>query len=119
MESGLILILFTAGFAVAASVPLLIIPLIIAPRKPNKPKEMQYECGQIPSGEGKISLMMQYYAYLLMFVAFDVMSMFLFAWGLSLYSVGLIGLMTVVLFIVILLIPLAFTLYHAGRRELW
>lgn len=119
MGSDLLLILYTAGFAVAASVPMLIIPLIIAPKKPNKPKETQYECGQIPSGAGKLSLMMQYYAYLLMFVAFDVMSMFLFAWGTSISNAGLTGLLAVILFIGILLIPLAFTLYHAARRELW
>jgi len=119
MVSDLTLVLLTAGFAVVASVIMLIIPLIIAPKKPNKPKDIQYECGQIPSGAGKFSLMMQYYAYLLMFVAFDVMSMFLFAWGVSISSVGLGGFLAVILFIGILLIPLAFTLYHAARREIW
>jgi len=119
MASDLLLILLTAGFAFAASVPFLIIPILIAPKNPNKPKETQYECGQVPSGGGKFSLMMQYYAYLLMFVAFDVMSMFLFAWGISLYTVGLSGFLAVILFIGILLIPLGFTLYHAARRELW
>jgi NADH-quinone oxidoreductase subunit A len=119
MTSDLILILLTAGFAFVASAITLIIPLIIAPRKPNKPKDIQYECGQIPSGAGKFSLMMQYYAYLLMFVAFDVMSMFLFAWGISIPTVGLGGFLAVILFIGILLIPLAFTLYHAARREIW
>jgi len=119
MRSDLLLVLLTAGFATAASVIMLIIPLIIAPKKPNKPKEIQYECGQIPSGAGKFPLMMQYYAYLLMFVAFDVMSMFLFAWGISIYNVGLSGFLAVILFIGVLLITLAFTLYHAARRELW
>jgi NADH-quinone oxidoreductase subunit A len=119
MVSDLLLVLLTAGFAVVASLVMLIIALIIAPKKPNKPKEIQYECGQIPSGAGKFSLMMQYYAYLLMFVAFDVMSMFLFAWGVSIYNVGLSGFLAVVLFIGILLVPLAFTLYHAARREIW
>lgn len=119
MGSDLILILLTAAVAAAASLPMLITPLIIAPKKPTKPKEMQYECGQIPSGAGKMSLMMQYYAYLLMFVAFDVMSMFLFAWGLSIQSVGFNGFLVVILFIGLLLVPLGFTLYHAGRREIW
>lgn len=119
MGSDLLLILLTAGFAFVASLVSLLIPIIIAPKKPNKPKEIQYECGQVPSGAGKISLMMHYYAYLLMFIAFDVMSMFLFAWGISIYNVGLSGFLTVILFIGILMIPLAFTLYHVGRRELW
>ncbi len=119
MGSDLLLILLTAGVAFVAAVPMLIIPLIIAPKRPTKAKGVQYECGQVPSGPGKMSLMMQYYAYLLMFVAFDVMSMFLFAWGLSLRAADVGGLIIVVVFIGLLITPLVFTLYHAGRREIW
>ena len=40
----------------------------------------------MPSGEGRSHFMMQYYAYILMFVVFDVMAIFLYAWGASLFS---------------------------------
>ena len=65
------------GFAV----PTLIIPRLLAPRKPNPIKNAPFECGQVPAGKGKMHFMMQYYAYLLMFVVFDVMAMFLYAWA--------------------------------------
>ncbi len=41
----------------------------------------------MPTGEGRSHFMMQYYAYILMFVVFDVMSIFLYAWGSSLLAI--------------------------------
>jgi len=65
--------------------------------------------------------MMQYYAYLLMFIVFDVLGMFLYAWA-SAYepmNLGLSSDWTVTLFMGMLLVPMAFALILAGRRELW
>ena len=55
---------------------------MISPRKRSNPvKFLPMECGQVPSGEGRTHFMMQYYPYILMFVVFDVMAIFLYAWG--------------------------------------
>jgi len=62
---------------------------------------------------------MQYYAYLLMFVVFDVMVMFLFAWAVSYMNIGLQSSLYIIIFLAIILIPMGYTLYLAGRRELW
>jgi len=58
-------------FGVVASVPALIVAKMIAPRRRfwNPVKYMPMECGQVPSGEGRTRFMMQYYSYVLMFVA--------------------------------------------------
>ena len=119
MGYDIFLVIMTAGFGLLAAVPMLILPKLLAPKSKNQAKEAPYECGQIPSGTGRISFMMQYYAYLLMFVVFDVMAMFLFAWGISYLAIGLTGTIIMSIFILVMLIPMAFTLYHTGRRELW
>src|SRR5271169_1024971 len=73
---------FAMGLIGAAFVvPTLVIPRFLAPRRPNPIKNAPFECGQVPEGRGKMHFMMQYYAYLLMFVVFDVMGMFLYAWA--------------------------------------
>ena len=41
----------------------------------------------MPTGEGRSHFMMQYYAYILMFVVFDVMSIFLYTWATSLFLI--------------------------------
>ena len=70
------------GFAVVATAPALLISRMIAPRTGSNPvKFLPMECGQVPSGAGRTHFMMQYYAYILMFVIFDVMAIFLYAWG--------------------------------------
>ena len=76
------------GFGVLAGVPALIISRLIAPRRRYNPiKFLPMECGQMPTGEGRSHFMMQYYSYILMFVVFDVMSIFLFAWASSLFLI--------------------------------
>jgi NADH-quinone oxidoreductase subunit A len=109
--------LIGAGFAV----PTLIIPRLLAPRRPNPIKNAPFECGQVPEGKGKMHFMMQYYAYLLMFVVFDVMAMFLYAWAAA-YQPLLLGVSSswmMTIFIGALLLPMAFTVYMAGKREIW
>jgi len=103
------------------AIPVLILPRLIAPRRPNPLKNAPYESGQVPTGRGKMHFMMQYYAYLLMFVVFDVMAMFLYAWAAALQplALGSISSWVMTLFIGSLLIPMGFAVYLAGRREIW
>jgi len=106
-----------AGF----TIPTLVIPRLLAPRNPNPIKNAPFECGQVPVGRGKMHYMMQYYAYLLMFVVFDVMAMFLYAWAVAYQPLALgtgsAWLMT--LFVGTLLVPMALTVHLAGKREIW
>jgi NADH-quinone oxidoreductase subunit A len=106
-----------AGF----TVPVMLLPRLFAPRRPNPIKNAPFECGQVPVGRGKMHYMMQYYAYLLMFIVFDVLSMFLYAWAAAYrpMALGISANLMVTLFMVMLFIPMAFALALAGRRELW
>lgn len=108
--------LLGVGFAV----PALVVPRLLAPRRPNPIKNAPYECGQVPAGKGKMHFMMQYYAYLLMFVVFDVMAMFLYAWAAAYQPLALGNLSgwMMTIFIAGLLLPMGFTVYMAGRREI-
>ena len=65
--------------------------------------------------------MMQYYAYLLMFVVFDVMAMFLFAWAVAYQplALGQLSSWMMLVFVGALLIPMGLTVHMAGKREIW
>jgi len=108
-------------FGVAFTVPTLIIPRLLAPKSPNPIKNMPFESGQVPVGKGKMHFMMQYYAYLLMFVVFDVMAMFLYAWAVAYQplALGQYSSLVMVAFVGALLLPMAFTVHMAGKREIW
>jgi len=118
-DMGLVFLMALVG--VAFTVPVMIIPILFGPKRPNPIKNAPFECGQVPQGAGKMHFMMQYYAYLLMFIVFDVLGMFLYAWA-SAYkpmALGLSSAWMVTIFIGMLAFPMAFALVLAGRRELW
>lgn len=113
-------VLLMFGFAVAATAPALLISRMIAPRKKSNPvKFLPMECGQVPSGEGRTHFMMQYYAYILMFVVFDVMSIFLYAWGSTILNLPKTATLPIIGFLGIMFAAMAFALYQSGRRNIW
>jgi NADH-quinone oxidoreductase subunit A len=112
-----VLILATLGMLMG--IGMLIVPLIFAPRKPNPVKSETFESGQLPTGEARVRLVMRYYPYLLMFLVFDVMSLFLYAWGLSYRQYALATTIPVLIFIAVIVVALTRGLSLAGRREIW
>ena len=113
-------VLFMFGFAVLALAPALLISRMISPRtKSNPVKFLPMECGQVPSGAGRTHFMMQYYAYILMFVIFDVMAIFLYAWGSTLLELPKTATLPIIAFLGIMFAAMAFALYQTQRKNIW
>ena len=113
-------VLFMFGFAVLALAPALVISRMISPRtKSNPVKFLPMECGQVPSGAGRTHFMMQYYAYILMFVIFDVMAIFLYAWGSTLLDLPKTATLPILVFLAIMFAAMAYALYQTKRKNIW
>ncbi len=112
-------VLLMFGFAVAATAPMLLISRLIAPRKSTPVKFLPMECGQVPSGAGRTHFMMQYYAYILMFVIFDVMAIFLYAWGSTILNLPRTATLPIMAFLAIMFGAMAYALYQSQRRNIW
>ena len=113
-------VLFMFGFAVLALAPALVVSRMIAPRtKSNPVKFLPMECGQVPSGAGRTHFMMQYYPYVLMFVIFDVMAIFLYAWGSTLLDLPKEATLPILAFLGIMFAAMAFALYQTKRKNIW
>ncbi len=113
-------VLLMFGFAVVATAPALLISRMVSPRRHNNPvKFLPMECGQVPKGEGRTHFMMQYYAYILMFVVFDVMSIFLYAWGSTILNLPREATLPIIVFLGIMFAAMAFALYQSRRRNIW
>ncbi len=111
-EYSQVVLLF--GFAIVATAPALLISRMIAPRKRSNPvKFLPMECGQVPSGAGRTHFMMQYYAYILMFVVFDVMAIFLYAWGSTLLNLPRTATLPIIAFLAIMFAAMAYALYQS------
>jgi NADH-quinone oxidoreductase subunit A len=81
---------------------------IIAPRKRSLAKGDVDECGVRTYGETWIRFRIQYYIYALMFVVFDIESLFLFPWAVSYAGLGAFALWEMAIFLVILLVGLVY-----------
>jgi len=53
---------------------------ILSPKKPNHIKQSTYECGMETVGENWVQFKAQYYVFALVFLVFDVETVFLFPW---------------------------------------
>lgn len=108
-------------FGIIGSVPMLVIAKMISPKRrySNPVKLLPMESGQMPSGEGRTHFMMQYYAYVLMFVVFDVMAIFLYSWGTSIFSLAHAATLPILGFLAILFAAMGYAMYLSGRKDIW
>jgi NADH-quinone oxidoreductase subunit A len=99
-----LLLLLAITFAV---LPVIVVRLI-APRKRSPAKGDTYECGVKTYGETWIRFRIQYYIYALMFVVFDIETVFLFPWAVSYAGLGAFALIEMVVFLLILTVGLVY-----------
>jgi NADH-quinone oxidoreductase subunit A len=75
----------------------------IRPSRPSREKLIAYESGVDPVGMGWSQSQIRYYVFALLFVIFDVEAVFIFPWAASIERYGWFGLVTMLIFIVLLL----------------
>ena len=81
----------------------------IRPAKPNPVKRQVYECGVEPIGGRRWSQFnFHYYVYALLFVIFDIETVFLYPWAVQYQQLGLVALFEMLVFVLILVIGLVY-----------
>jgi NADH:ubiquinone oxidoreductase subunit 3 (subunit A) len=86
----------------------LLIPRIIAPKKPNPIKRQTYECGIETYGDTWVQFKVQYYIFALVFLVFDVETVFLFPWAVALEQLPMFAVVEGIIFILILVAGLLY-----------
>ncbi len=76
----------------------------IVPYKPNPVKSSTYECGMETIGKAWVQFNFRYYFYALMFIALDVLVVFLYPWAVELRQLGLFGFIAMLVFISIIVV---------------
>lgn len=71
-------------------------------------KYIPYECGEDPVGDTRIKFNTRFYVIALIFLIFDVETVFLFPWAVVFRDFGLFAFLEMLVFIVILLVGLAY-----------
>lgn len=111
--------LFIAIFlGVSLALPAIAITLaaILGPKKPNPIKNSVYECGMETVGETWVQFKAQYYVFALVFLVFDVETIFLYPWAVAFNQMTLFGVVEAILFVAILLAALIYA-WRKGALE--
>jgi NADH-quinone oxidoreductase subunit A len=83
---------------------------VLRPSNPSSNKQRTYECGVDPVGSGWSQTYVRYYVFGLLFVIFDVEAAFIFPWAIHLETLGVFGLIEMVVFVLILLLGLVYAI---------
>jgi NADH-quinone oxidoreductase subunit A len=85
-------------------IPIVLRFLRIVPSSPNPVKSSIFECGMETIGKTWVQFNFHYYFYALVFLALDVLVVFLYPWAVHLRQLGLFSFFTVLILVVIILI---------------
>jgi NADH:ubiquinone oxidoreductase subunit 3 (subunit A) len=94
----------------------IVLSWIISPKKPNPIKQSTYECGMETVGESWVQFKAQYYIFALVFLVFDVETVFLFPWAVSLGKLPLFAVVEGIVFVLILITGLIYA-WRKGMLE--
>ena len=100
----LVVVILTAIALVAVALG---IARAISPRSYNPQKGEAYECGIPTRGQSWMQFKVGYYLFAILFLMFDVETVFLFPWAAVVQDLGVYGLVSIFFFIVVLILGLA------------
>jgi NADH-quinone oxidoreductase subunit A len=108
-------VLVLAALAFLFAVASLFASSLVRPNKPNPVKLMPYECGndpvRLPKGE---RFSVKFYVVAMLFIIFDIETIFLFPWAITFREMGLFGLFEMALFIVLVFVAYAYVWRKGG-----
>jgi NADH-quinone oxidoreductase subunit A len=113
MLSEYLPIVLLAGVAAAFAIASLTASALLRPKAPNPAKLSPYECGIVPERDPRGERFpVKFYVVAMLFIIFDIETIFLFPWAITFRQLGLFGLIEMAVFI-----ALVFVAYVYVRRK--
>jgi NADH-quinone oxidoreductase subunit A len=108
-------ILLMGVLAVAFAAASLGASALLRPRRPNRPKLSAYESGndpvRLPGGE---RFSVKFYVVAMLFIIFDIETIFLFPWAVTFRELGLFGLIEMTVFIALVFVAYVYVWKKGG-----
>ena len=106
-------VLLTAIFLVVAAYA---VAKLIGPRSYNSVKGEPFECGIPTRGSSWIPVHVGYYLFAILFLMFDVETVFLYPWAVVVQKMGMMALASIGFFLLVLVFGLAYA-WRKGALE--
>ena len=95
-------IIFFLVIALGLSLSFIVLNFIFSPKKPDPEKLSAYECGFEAFDDSRMESDVRFYLVAILFIIFDLEIAFLFPWAVSLGNIGLLGFLSMMIFLFIL-----------------
>jgi NADH-quinone oxidoreductase subunit A len=105
-------VVIAIGFAIFT----LFMSQLVSSKKYNKVKLEPYECGIEPQTDARDRYSVRYYLIAMLFVIFDVETVFMFPWAVNVDKLALFGLVEMLVFLAILVAGYVYA-WHKGALE--
>lgn len=89
---------------------MLLLSWILGQRRANAATNMPFESGVVPVGTAQMQMSVEFYLVAILFVIFDLETVFILAWAVAFFELGWSGFAAVALFIFILVVALIYEL---------
>ena len=106
----ILILAVTVGFIVVA------LGHLFGPRRPTERKAAPYESGMMPYGEGQRRISVRYYLVAVLFILFDVETVFLLAYAVVFRQLGVGGFIGMLVFVAILVVGFVYA-WKKGALE--
>jgi len=102
------------GVAAVAASAFVLVPGLLARRKPNQAKSEAYECGVEPTSDVSGRFPVRFYLIAMLFVIFDVEAASFYPWAVQMHALRVYGLLEMAAFVVVLAIGYAYVWRKGG-----
>jgi NADH-quinone oxidoreductase subunit A len=110
-----VLVLF--AFAAFVVLALLVIAQTLGPKRPSPVKDEPFESGNPPKGDARIRFPVKFYLVAMLFLIFDLETVFLYPWAVSFRRLGVFGLVEMGIFLLIVAIGFVYA-WKQGALDL-
>jgi NADH-quinone oxidoreductase subunit A len=116
VPSGYLPIFFFLALAIIFPVAAILLAKLVRPYRPQPVKLEPYECGIRPVSDSRGRYTVRFYIIAILFVIFDVETIFLFPWAVRYRALGWFGVAEVAVFLAILIVGYIWA-YKKGALE--
>jgi NADH-quinone oxidoreductase subunit A len=97
-------ILIFIGLTLAVGIVSLLLGGFVRPSRPYRAKLAPYESGSPLFQDAQVQFPIRYYIIAMLFVIFDIEIVFMFPWAVAFNTLGLVGLVEMIVFISVLVV---------------
>lgn len=104
MHDAYVPVLILFGVSLLNAVALVVLSHLVSPMRPTAAKLEPYESGMTPLGDTRERFSVKFYLVAILFIIFDIETIFLIPWGVLFRGLGIFGFVEMLIFMGVLLV---------------